>query len=90
MKLRESVTIIFVSIIALLSIVGYVSSFFLGDDNTMEETCEGIIKAQTNMDVDLTPITPETVTDQSDATDLCDSSVDVTQLPTVPSVVPTI
>ena len=66
MIFRESVTIIIISIVAFVALVGYASSFFLGDDNKVEEACESVIEAQTGLDVDLTPNSVETQKTASD------------------------
>lgn len=43
------------SIAFLAALIGYASSYFLGKDNPVEESCESIIKEQTGVDIDLTP-----------------------------------
>jgi len=43
------------SIAFLAALIGYASSYFLGKDNPVEESCEGIIKDKTGLNIDLTP-----------------------------------
>ena len=40
-------------------LLGVVSSYFLGDDNPIEEITEEIIKAKTEINIDLTPNSKE-------------------------------
>ena len=40
--------------------LGVMSIIWLGQDNPAEELCEEVIKAQSGMDIDLSPATPET------------------------------
>ena len=47
-------------IIALSLILGVGSSYYIGDDNPIEEKAEDVIKNQTGLDVDLSPSTKET------------------------------
>lgn len=49
-------------IILCVAAVGISSSWFLGDDNPIEESCEDIIEDLTGKSIDLTPNTPETNT----------------------------
>lgn len=46
-------------IVLLVAIVGISSTYFLPDDNAIEEISEKIIKEETGVDIDLTPETPE-------------------------------
>lgn len=51
-----------IAIIGVSAIVGVGSIFVLKkQDNHVEETCEKIIKDQTGVDVDLSPLTPEDI-----------------------------
>jgi hypothetical protein len=82
MKLRECATLIVLGLLAAIGLIGYASSFFLGDDNPVEESCEEVIEKGTGADIDLTPNSPENSTpnspedmgvmDSSSASDLCD------------------
>ena len=40
-------------------VVGYLSSFWLGDDNAIEEVAENILEKHVGIDLDLTPNSPE-------------------------------
>ena len=40
--------------------IGFISIKFLGSDNVVEEAAEEVIKAETGVDLDLSPDTPET------------------------------
>ena len=42
-------------IVACAGIVGLMSFYFWGSDNPVEEACEEIIKAETGVDIDLSP-----------------------------------
>jgi len=86
MVFRESITLIVIGALAIVGLIGYASSIFLGDDNAVEETCEAAIQAETGLDVDLTPGSQEQVAAiqpplvipaalQMDATDLADKAV---------------
>lgn len=44
-----------ISIAVVAAVVGYASHYFLGNDNPIEESCEGIIKDKTGLSIDLTP-----------------------------------
>ncbi len=46
-------------IVILVIILGLGSAWFLGEDNPIEETSEEVIKAETGINVDLTPKSPE-------------------------------
>ncbi len=56
--LCEIISLIAVVILCVAAI-GVASSWFLGDDNQVEESCEEIIKDLTGKDIDLTPDSPE-------------------------------
>lgn len=47
--------LITLGIIAAAALLGVGSSFYLGDDNQVEEKCEEVIKSKTGLDVDLSP-----------------------------------
>lgn len=67
MIFRESATLIILVTAAVFGAIGYVSHYFLGDDNQVEETCEQVIKAGAGVDIDLSPNSTEKVyTVQSD------------------------
>lgn len=72
MILRESATLIIFGILAIVGIIGYASSFWLGHDNKVEETCEVVIESQTGVDLDLTPSSPEP---QKTADDIVENSI---------------
>ena len=40
-------------------IIGVLSAVYFGDDNPIEEIAEEIIKAQSGIEIDLTPASPE-------------------------------
>jgi len=46
-------------IVASVWLISLISYYFLGSDNPVEDACEGIIKAETGVDVDLSPGSPE-------------------------------
>ncbi len=46
-------------ILILVVIIGLGSVYFYGDDNTVEEISEEILKEETGIDIDLTPSSPE-------------------------------
>lgn len=46
-------------LILMVILLGVVSSYFLGDDNPIEEITEEIIKAKTEINIDLTPNSKE-------------------------------
>lgn len=71
MILYESATIIIIAILGIVAAIGYASSFFLGDDNKVEEACEEVIEIQTGKTIDLTPSSIE----QPSASDLADDEV---------------
>jgi hypothetical protein len=59
MKFRELGTIIII-IVASATVIGGLSSYFLKDDNVVEERCEDIIEMATGKKVDLTEKSLET------------------------------
>lgn len=69
MIFRESVTIIIISILGIVAAIGYASSYFLGDDNKVEEACEKVIVMQTGINIDITPNSPEQPTAEDIAED---------------------
>lgn len=46
-------------IIIISVIIGYVSIYYLGHDNKIEERCEETVKDVSGLDLDLTPSSPE-------------------------------
>ena len=42
-------------VVTCAGVVGLMSFYFWGSDNPVEEACEGIIKAETGVDIDLSP-----------------------------------
>lgn len=46
-------------ILILAVIIGLTSVYFYGDDNVIEEVSEEIIKAESGLDIDLSPSSPE-------------------------------
>lgn len=54
-----AIVIAFFVAAALVGVVGYLSTPFLGDDNPIEEMCEKIIQEELGFEVDLTPKSPE-------------------------------
>lgn len=54
MKLYDGGSTVLI-IIAIVSVVGLLSTRFLGDDNVVEETAEEVIKMHTGVDIDLSP-----------------------------------
>lgn len=61
-KLYELGSLIIISIVVGICLVGgLASTYFLGDDNPVEEVAEEVIKKETGMDVDLSPATPEKI-----------------------------
>lgn len=56
----NDLSIIFIgSIVGVCVLVGIVSQCFLKPDNPIEEAAEEVIKAETGLDIDLSPSTPE-------------------------------
>jgi ABC-type cobalt transport system substrate-binding protein len=53
MRLFDASIIILLSILVIVYTIGVLSSEYLGDDNTVEEAAEEVIKATTGQDVDL-------------------------------------
>jgi len=42
-------------IVSICVVVSFISYYFWGSDNPVEEACEDIIKAETGVDIDLSP-----------------------------------
>lgn len=51
--------ILMIIILLVASVIGLVSVKYLGDDNPIEEISEEIIKVETGVTIDLTPLSPE-------------------------------
>lgn len=49
--------IITISIVGIVAAIGYLSQYYLGKDNPVEEECEKIIEDQTGKKIDLSPDT---------------------------------
>lgn len=47
------------SIVFLSAVIGFASIYMLGNDNSIEEISEEIIKQETGLDIDLSPNAPE-------------------------------
>lgn len=47
-------------LVLLIVLMGFFSTYLLGDDNPIEELSEEIIKEETGLDIDLTPKSQET------------------------------
>ncbi len=47
------------SIVFLSVVIGFASIYILGNDNSIEEISEEIIKQETGIDIDLSPNTPK-------------------------------
>ncbi len=43
------------SLLAIIILLGFFSTYLLGDDNPIEELSEEFIKEETGLDIDLTP-----------------------------------
>lgn len=56
------------TIVISAAVIGYASYKIWGPDNSVEETCEAIIKDTTGEDVDLTPDSPETTQSTTSST----------------------
>lgn len=52
-------TLVFLGLLAGVTLVGVGSSYYLGDDNQVEESAEAYIEKQTGVDLDLTSNSPE-------------------------------
>lgn len=52
-------TLIFFGILAGVTLVGVGSSWYLGDDNQVEEMAESYIENKTGASIDLSPNSPE-------------------------------
>lgn len=52
-------TLIFLGLLAGVTLVGVGSSWYLGDDNQVEEMAESYIENKTGVDLDLSPTSPE-------------------------------
>ena len=48
------------AIVSAAALIGYVSYYFMGPDNKVEEACEDVIKMETGTTVDLSPNTSAT------------------------------
>ncbi len=46
-------------IVIIIALLGLISSYFLGDDNKIEQISEEIIKQNTGIEIDLSPNSPE-------------------------------
>lgn len=76
MTFRECSVIIIVAILGIAAAIGYASSYFLGDDNKIEEACESIIEAQTGKNIDLTLSSPELIKqEQKSAEDIVEDDL---------------
>ena len=53
MKFRNMGLLISIIIAIIAGVIGYVSYYFLGADNAIEEECEKIIKDETGANIDL-------------------------------------
>lgn len=42
-------------LLLIIALIGFISVYFYGDDNPIEEVSEYVIKEETGMDIDLTP-----------------------------------
>ena len=42
-------------LLVIIAIIGFISVYFYGDDNPVEEVAEFVIKQETGLDIDLTP-----------------------------------
>lgn len=56
------------TIVISAAVIGYASYKIWGPDNSVEETCETIIKDTTGEDIDLTPDSPETTQSTTSST----------------------
>ena len=52
-------------LILLVVLIGFFSTYLLGDDNLIEEYSEEIIKEETGLDIDLTPNSIKTYSRES-------------------------
>lgn len=59
MKLYDFGIIILVAIVVGAAVIGVVSVKYLGSDNAVEEVAEEVIKAETGVNIDLTPSSKE-------------------------------
>jgi hypothetical protein len=59
MKLRDFSIPIIIIIVGIVTVVGIISTTFMGEDNPVEEVSESVIKQETGLDVDLSPSTPD-------------------------------
>ena len=48
------------AIVSAAALIGYVSFYFMGPDNQVEEACEEVIKVETGTTIDLSPSTSAT------------------------------
>lgn len=55
-------------IVSICVIISFISYYFWGSDNPVEEACEGIIKDETGVDIDLSPGSPEKTPSAKDDT----------------------
>ena len=66
------------AIVSAAALIGYVSFYFMGPDNQVEEACEEVIKVETGTTIDLSPNTS--------ATGASGSTIAVPSVPALPSV----
>ena len=59
MKLYDVGLIIIVTVLVSAFVLGMVSNLLWGPHNEVEEVCEEIIKAETGLNIDLTPSPPD-------------------------------
>lgn len=58
MKLYEAGSVVLI-IIGIAAFIGIASTFYLGDDNPVEESAEAVIEMNTGVDIDLSPQSKE-------------------------------
>ena len=59
MKLYDGGIMIILVIVIVAAVAGSASYYWLGPDNAVEETAERVIEAETGVNIDLSPSTPE-------------------------------
>lgn len=55
MRLNDLGLIVIITIVGACALAGFVSQFWLGKDNPVEQEAEAVIKQETGLQVDLSP-----------------------------------
>ena len=58
-KSKKKSLFVIAAVICMVGVVGYISKYWLGDDNFIEEKAEQFIEKNTGLTLDLSPSSPE-------------------------------